>query len=69
MTIADIMALVVTDPLRAAAEMDKLADRLHAMADDLRQGRNPGGISDRVIVNVVGPQGDIKQHVDTGTER
>ena len=57
MTLPEILALAATDPIAAAAELDKLADRLHRKAEELRGQQNPGGVGDRVMVQVLRPNG------------
>jgi hypothetical protein len=68
-----ILALLATDPLSAADAIDGLADRLHGQADMIRNAmakeqspfKVPGGIVDIVKMNVVGPNGEIKQSITT----
>ena len=72
--VEEIMALLATDPLKAADEMDAMADRLKADAAEVRRMLTeqpsgfvaPGGMKDRVMMQVVNPSGKIIQHVDTG---
>lgn len=66
----DVLALLTSDPMRAADEMCKLADQLRAGAEELRARHSdpfkvPGGLSDRVRMSVVGPNGEVKQRIDT----
>ncbi len=69
-----IAELLSSDPLAAADAIDALANRLHAKAQELRDGvastgesfRSPGGMTDRVKMSVHGPDGTIKQEIDTG---
>lgn len=63
-----IVSLLLTDPLAAADRIDALADRLHAEAAKVRaraEGNapfaSPGGAMDRAFLNVVGPDGRLKQ--------
>lgn len=67
-TLTRLAGLVETDPARAADELDALAGRLTALATRLRAQapRSPAGMSDRVQIAVVGPDGKVKQTVDTG---
>ncbi len=62
--------MLLRDP-RAADEIDALADELRAAAARIREEsgadiRATGGAGTRVQMNVVGPEGEIKQSVDTG---
>ena len=67
-----ILSLIVADDPAAADEVDALADRLRALAATLRSRHEspwiaPSGMSDRVKINVVGPDGSIRQSTDTGS--
>ena len=58
------------NPLRAAARLDALVVRMREIAAVLRahgQGgnRDPGGMVDRVQVQVKGPDGRVVQSADT----
>lgn len=67
--LTEIMTLMRTDPVACANKLDQMADKLHALADRIRRGdgvRDIGGMGDRVQINLVGPDGTIKQRVDTG---
>lgn len=66
----DLLRRVIAGDVTAADEIDRLAGRLRDLANHLRQGnqdgtRDPGGMSDRVQMQVIGPNGEIKQQVDT----
>ncbi len=69
----EILVLLTTNPLKAADLIDGMAYRLHDQAKAIRQavceGRdpriNPGGMGDVVKMQVIGPDGDLKQSVDT----
>jgi len=64
------------DPLKAADELDRLAEQFAVAATELRRraasGGAPGGIvsvggvGDRARVNVVGPNGELKQQGGVG---
>jgi hypothetical protein len=65
-----ILALMLTDPLQAADRLDDLARKLTELAVSLRIEQSPGylapgGMGDRVKVQVFGPDGTIKQDVST----
>lgn len=67
----DLTALMEADPAAAADRLDALADRLRVAAAGLRQMatggmRSQGGAGDRVRMQVVGPDGRVRQTVDTG---
>ena len=71
--IADLLELAVTEPLRAADELDGWASQLKDVADALRASvkddgapKDSGGIGERVMMRVVGPEGQEKQFIDTG---
>ena len=64
-----ILALLATRDPVAADEVEQLGRDLIALADRLRNERpptSPGGASDRATLELVGPDGQIKQTVDTG---
>lgn len=74
----EILELLATDPLLAADAIDRYADQLKERAREIRElverGRTaqadaPGGMGDRVKMAVVGPDGGVKQTVDTDTTR
>lgn len=53
-----ILKLLITDPLKAADEIDLLANELHQQANDIRNQHKdpfkaPSGMSDKVIIKVV----------------
>lgn len=61
----------VTNPSAAADELERVAAKLMEAARKLRQRetegmRSKGGVSDRVQMRVVGPDGKTKQSTDTG---
>ncbi len=70
-----IAALLAADNPAAADAIDALADRLKAIAAAVRARHavpenpwvSPGGMSDRVKIQVVGPAGDVTQSTDTGS--
>ena len=61
---------VMAGDTSAADEVEALANRLKAIAEQLRfrAGSIVGvsGVSDRVQIRVVGPTGEVKQTADTG---
>jgi hypothetical protein len=64
--IQEILTLLLNNPLAAADRMDALADRLHAEAVKIRTRAqspwaSPGGAMDRATLNVIGPDGRLKQ--------
>ena len=64
-----LAALIAARDPAAADELDIMADKLRALAARLRAGENPnrstGGATDRVQMNVFGPDGTLKRRVDT----
>jgi hypothetical protein len=73
--LAQLFQLSRTEPLKAAVEIERVANRLLAVAAQLRQQeaertRSTGGGLDRVQMVVMGPDGEgrmgVKQAVDTG---
>lgn len=64
-----LLARVAMGDPTAARDIRALAARLVALAEDIEAqeaAKDPGGMADRVRMNVVGPTGEIKQTVDTG---
>jgi hypothetical protein len=67
----NLSQLIRTDPEAAAGQLEESADRMLKLAARLRelaaQGpyRSRGGTADRVQMEVVGPDGNVKQSVDT----
>lgn len=58
-----ILVLVATGDPAAADEIDRMADRLHALATRLRANsgiRATGGVGDRIRMQLVGPDGKLK---------
>lgn len=69
----DLLCRVLAGDRTAADEVDEMASRLHELARHLRSGQqeginSPGGMSDQVQINLVGPDGTIKHKVDTGKQ-
>lgn len=69
----EVLSLLARDPLAAADRIDAIANRLHEQAEAIRSRFRsedpytvPGGMTDRVKANVIGPDGQIKQSIDTG---
>lgn len=72
MNIQNLLTRVLEGDVSAADELDLMAERLQDLADKLRSGTfsqggttDPGGVTDRVQINVVGPDGIIKESSDT----
>ena len=66
-----LLELMKHEPCKAADELERLADNLKMLAKKVRDsnsksGRSPMGMGDRVMVDVLGPDGEIRQSVDTG---
>ncbi len=69
----NIFGLLATDPMASAAAIEELADQLRGCAAKIRQAvvenRDPrivpGGMKDVVKMSVVGPDGIVKQTIDT----
>jgi hypothetical protein len=69
-----ILILVATNDPTAADEIDRLADKLHTLATQLRAAhatagndsgtRSTGGVGDRIRMQLIGPDGKLKH--DTG---
>lgn len=60
--------VAVRDPA-AAPELRIMAARLNAMAEDLERPKgftDNGGFADRCRLQVIGPDGTLKQETDTG---
>lgn len=73
----ELLVLLAADPLKAADRIDGLADQLRAAAarvrdaaaasggDDGDGAKAPDGMTDRVRARVLGPDGTLKQTIDT----
>jgi hypothetical protein len=68
----EILVLLTTDPPRAADRMDELAERIRESAARVRAAAraaettptafaSPGGAVDRAFLDVIGPDGRLKQ--------
>ena len=63
--------LIETDPAQAADELETMATGLLRVARKLRAAtsggalRSPAGMTDRLQMEVVGPDGQVRQRVDT----
>lgn len=71
--LADVVKLIQSDPAGAADKIDDLVVKLKNIAAQLRRKAESdycshGGAGDRVRIQVVGPDGTIKQTVDTGEQ-
>lgn len=68
--VRDMLEEMVKNPTAAADRLDAMADDIRALAARLRTQpngfRDPGGMGDRVRINVMGPDGKPKQSIDTG---
>ncbi len=73
---AELFELAGCDPLAAADEFDRLADKMREVASALRSeaGRQrseqddfvfTSGFGDRVRMAVIGPDGGVKSYIDT----
>ena len=69
---AALLRLAATDPAAAADRMEAMAARLMAAARKLRSSaagrggtRDTGGSTDRVQMEVRGPDGEVKYKTDT----
>lgn len=59
---------IVESPGAAADKLEAMATKLLSLARKVRSGqgtREANGIGDRVQINVVGPDGTLKQHAET----
>lgn len=67
--LSTLLRKMADDPAGAADDIEAMGCRLIALARQLReQGGGPlstGGMTDRVQINVVGPDGQLKKSVDT----
>lgn len=66
---SEVLGLLGSDPVAAANRLDALADEYRALAQRLRGSvgyQSRGGTGDRVRMQVVGPDGAIRQTIDTG---
>lgn len=73
--VATLLRRIVDDPEAAADQLEEMAARLMAAARTLRSQaskrddsggtRDPGGMTDRVQMRVVGPDGKTKNYIDT----
>lgn len=68
-----IIAKIAANDPTASDDVDRLADRLRALAERLRSGEpvaqgiiQPSGMKDRVKMAVIGPDGVVRQETDTG---
>lgn len=67
----EVLNLMNQRPLEAAEKLEAMAVKLNELAASLRQKADggfqaPGGMGDRVLMNVFGPDGKIRLRVDTG---
>lgn len=65
--VREILALAMESPALAADRLDALADVMRRTAGELRaieSWKSPGGMGDRVLINVIGPDGTVKQTVE-----
>lgn len=67
MTLPDILALMPSDPNRAADELDAIATKFRVLAASLRgQTRDGGGMVERLQMELVGPAGELKHTLQVG---
>jgi hypothetical protein len=71
--VASMLELIASDPITAADKLEEMGRGMLELAQRLRESppaaggtRDPGGMSDRVRMRVVGADGQIKQQIDTG---
>lgn len=66
MTLPEILAIIHSEPQRAADELDAIAAKFHDLAEGLRGGnRDGGGVAERLQIQLVGPLGELKQNITT----
>ena len=64
--VKDLLNLIATEPMKAAKQMDEMADKLKKTAVQIRLGqiknpyKNPNGMADKVTISVIGPDGQPK---------
>lgn len=65
---ANLFELLASDPQAGADELDRMAAQLKALATHVRGNplKSIGGMTDRVQMELVGPDGVIKRRIDTG---
>ncbi len=68
--LSGLFRTMADDPPAAALRLREMADRLLVLAEMLEQQqpggtRDQGGTVDRAVVQVVGPDGRVRQSVDT----
>lgn len=67
--LADLLRLIADDPIAAAGRLEGMAAKLTELAAALRAGNSPTldtpGVGDRVQMNLVGPDGRVRQQVDS----
>lgn len=62
----ELLLLAKTNPSAAAEEIDKMIRSLETLKNSIiNPMRSTGGVSDRVQMQVIGPDGAVKQTVDT----
>jgi len=70
--VAEMLELIAADPLAGAEKLEEMGNGLLELARRLRETappsgfRDPGGMTDRVKMSVVGPDGTVRQTIDTG---
>lgn len=66
----ELATLIETNPSRAAEQLESMARHLLHIAGLLKNQtdrlRSPAGVIDRLQMEVIGPDGKVKQTVDTG---
>lgn len=69
-TLNRLARLIIEKPGEAANELDRMAERFRQLASQLRSRaacRDDSGIGDRVQIKLIGPDGTVKQVVDTAS--
>lgn len=67
----EVLALMNNRPLEAAEKLEAMAAKLTELAQHLRQKaagddfKAPGGMGDKVLMNVFGPDGKLKKSIDS----
>lgn len=64
--LAEVVRLAAEKPAEAAAKLRNVAAKLIQAAEMLEKPELPLPILDRVIARVIGPDGQVKQEIDTG---
>lgn len=66
--LTELSRMIAENPQSAADRIEAMATKLLALARKIRAGqgtRDTPGIGDRVQINVIGPDGTLKQQTET----